>query len=259
MDGVLIDSEPFWREAEIAAFAQVGVSISEADCAATKGWRIDEVVAHWRELRPWSSASNDEVRDAIIDGVIERIEARGEALAGVHDALLQISEAGLRLALATSSSLRIVGAVLGKLGLGDRFEVVCSAQDDTYGKPHPQVFLRTARELGVSPTRVVVVEDSVVGMTAAKAARMRCIVVPEASERRRPEWGLADLKLDSLTAFTLDALWATGALSRSGCPRAMTSRFRAALPRPPVGCPLEVVSWLLLRGLRRACWWVVAG
>lgn len=203
MDGVLIDSEPFWREAEIEAFRDVGVMLTGDDCASTKGWRIDQVVDYWRSRRPWQGVANEVVRDAIIAGVVERVLTRGVPLAGVHASIATIREAGLQLALATSSSMVLVDAVLPRLKLEGAFEVVCSAQDDPHGKPHPQVFLRTAERLGVDPTEVTVIEDSVAGMVAAKAARMRCIVVPEASEADFPHWGLADHKLDDLTAFSL--------------------------------------------------------
>ena len=203
MDGVLIDSEPFWREAEIEVFSRVGVHLTDAECALTKGWRIDEAVAYWHGRRPWQGASVREVSEAIVDGVVTRIRESGVSLAGVHNAIEQVRSAGLNLALATSSRLRIVDAVLSKLELQSVFKVVCSAQDDEYGKPHPQVFLRTARLLEVVPTEVVVIEDSIAGMIAAKAARMRCIVVPEPSEYDRPEWGLADEKLRSLEELPL--------------------------------------------------------
>lgn len=201
MDGVLIDSEPFWRESEIETFAQVGMALRETDCALTKGWRIDEVVAFWRTRRPWRGASDAQMVEKILAGVVQRIERRGVSLPGVERAIEELLSHGIRLALATSSPMPIVEAVLSRLKLVDAFEVVCSAQDDDFGKPHPQVFLRTAASLGLQPMAITVIEDSVAGMVAAKAARMRCIVVPDPSEADLPQWGLADHRLASLSEF----------------------------------------------------------
>jgi beta-phosphoglucomutase-like phosphatase (HAD superfamily) len=66
MDGVLIDSDPFWREAEIEVFRGVGVSLTEADCALTMGRRIDEVVDHWYARRPWTDVGKPEVARATL-------------------------------------------------------------------------------------------------------------------------------------------------------------------------------------------------
>jgi mannitol-1-/sugar-/sorbitol-6-/2-deoxyglucose-6-phosphatase len=93
--------------------------------------------------------------------------------------------------------------VLHKLGIDGAFAVVRSAVDELHGKPHPAVFLTTAAELGVDPVRCLVIEDSVNGMVAAAAARMRCIVVPE---RPDPRFVLAAAALNSLEELTPDLL-----------------------------------------------------
>ena len=77
-----------------------------------------------------------------------------------------------------------------------------SAEDLPYGKPHPQVYLNCANALQVAPVNCVCFEDSFNGMVAAKAARMKCVVVPHASEQDHAKWGAADLKLNSLEQFT---------------------------------------------------------
>ena len=76
--------------------------------------------------------------------------------------------------------------------------VIYSAEFESHGKPHPGVFLAAADYLRVDPLQCLVLEDSVNGMIAAKAARMACVVVPAKDEMDRPEWGLADGVLPSL-------------------------------------------------------------
>ncbi|MBX3209027.1 MAG: hexitol phosphatase HxpB [Labilithrix sp.] len=178
MDGLLIDSEPLWVRAEIEVFGGAGVPLTEDDCALTKGLRVDDVVAYWHARRGFDAAPAD-VEARLVARVVELVRAEGRALPGVESALAAArSESGRRIALASSSPTPIIEATLQRLGLTRTFDVVASAENEAHGKPHPAIFLRTAARLGVSPLECVVVEDSMTGVIAAKAARMKCIAVP---------------------------------------------------------------------------------
>ncbi|HEV2862122.1 MAG TPA: HAD-IA family hydrolase, partial [Pyrinomonadaceae bacterium] len=89
-------------------------------------------------------------------------------------------------------------AVTERLGLAGEFEVAYSAEEEEYGKPHPGVYLTTARRLGVSPAECLAVEDSFNGVLAAKAARMKCVAVPEPAPKADPRFCIADAVLDTL-------------------------------------------------------------
>ncbi len=200
MDGLLIDSEPLWREAEVEVFATVGLTLTLRECEETTGLRIDEVVAHRHAQRPWTEPAQPVVVAQIVDRVIALVGERGAPLPGVDHAIATCRAAGLRLALASSSPERLIAATLAKLGLTDAFEVIASAEHDRYGKPHPAVFLRCAELLGVPPTECLVLEDSLNGVIAAKAARMTCVAVPE---RPDPRFAIADRVLASLRDLAL--------------------------------------------------------
>jgi sugar-phosphatase len=81
-----------------------------------------------------------------------------------------------------------------------------SAESLPYSKPHPQVYLNCAASLGVDPMACVALEDSVNGMIASKAARMRSIVVPAEENSRDPRFVLADVKLTTLESLTASGL-----------------------------------------------------
>lgn len=199
MDGVLIDSEPFWQESEIEAFSRVGLRLTREMCLQTMGLRIDEAVSYWHRRHPWEAARTPrELEDEIVNGVIERIVERGEVKEGVGHALAMFKSRGLRIALASSSAYRIIRAVVERFGLAGEFERIYSAEEEEYGKPHPGVYLTTARKLGVSPTECLAIEDSPNGVLAAKAARMKCLAVPEPLMRGDARIAIADLTLDSL-------------------------------------------------------------
>lgn len=206
MDGLLIDSEPLWVRAEIEVFREVGVALEPSDCARTKGLRVDDVVAFWHARRGFAGATPADVEARLVARVAALVRAEGAALPGVQEALAAARGEGRRpIALASSSPMPIIEAALDRLGLDRAFDVVCSAQTEPYGKPHPAIFLRTAERLGVSPLACVVLEDSVTGVIAAKAARMACIAVPSdpgAGDARDPRFAVADAVVRSLHDVT---------------------------------------------------------
>ncbi|MFA5505956.1 MAG: hexitol phosphatase HxpB [Vulcanimicrobiota bacterium] len=193
MDGVLLDSEPFWRQAEIEVFGALGKELTEEDCMETMGIRIDEVVAY-----RVPDADQAAVVEEILDRMVELVGEHGELLPGVRETLDGLSEWGVPLGLATSSNYRLLHATLKSLSLADTFQIVHSAEEEEYGKPHPGVYLTAARKLGFAPRDCLAIEDSINGLIAARAAQMGVIAVPEKALYDDPRFALADLKLDRL-------------------------------------------------------------
>ena len=198
LDGLLVDSEPLWRRVQVEVFGALGLALGPADCAATTGLRIDEVVRTRYAWTPWEGPSRGEVVDRIVDRMVALVAAEGVVLPGAREAVETCRVAGLALALASSSHERLIRASLARLGLADAFAVVSSAERERWGKPHPAVFLTTLARLGVDPGEAVVFEDSLHGVIAAKAARARCVAVPAAEARDDPRFALADHVLASL-------------------------------------------------------------
>jgi sugar-phosphatase len=215
MDGLLVDSEPLWHEAEIDVLGALGVPLAADACRTTKGMFVGEVTRHWFERYPWSGPPPEEVAVAVVDRVMELIEAKGRLLPGAREAIGSCRGLGLTLAVASSSEYRLIDLVLGRFGIGGEFALVQSAEDEPYGKPHPGVFLTAAAKLGVDPHRCLVLEDAPAGVVAAKAARMACVAVPEAAERDRPAFLLADAVLGSLTEFDAVLIERVGAAHRA--------------------------------------------
>jgi beta-phosphoglucomutase-like phosphatase (HAD superfamily) len=198
MDGVLIDSEPFWRESEIEVFGRNGLHLAEADCILTTGMRIGEVTQYWYERRPWNGPPPENLAGEILRGVIRRVHERGTAMPGLPQAIRLFQSHGLRLALASSSALSLIDAVIDRLELRPQFEVICSAENEPRGKPHPDVYLSAAGKLGLAPGLCLAVEDSIAGVQSAKSAGMKCVAIPLPELRHDPRYNKADLILDSL-------------------------------------------------------------
>jgi len=202
MDGLLIDSEVLWHQAELEILGGLGVPIPTEHSRATKGMYVDEVVATWFARAPWEGPSQAEVVAALLDRVGELATERDVLLPGVREALALVEAEGLDRALASSTPHALIERILRHYDLRESFRFVCSAQDEPYGKPHPAVFLTAAQRLGVAPSTCVVFEDAPAGILAAKSARMACVAVPEAAERDHRVVGIADVVLTSLTELT---------------------------------------------------------
>lgn len=207
MDGVIVDSEGLWRQAERAVFAEVGLALSDADCEKTMGMRSDEVIAYWYGQEPWAGASIEEVETRLTHLMLTLISEKAIAMAGAEHAISIAQRAGHQLGLASSSCPDLINAVLVKLGLENTFRVACSAINEKFGKPHPAVFLTAARKLGVQPELCVAIEDSAAGVRAALDASMRVIAVPPPHLFDDPAYDGAHTKLRSLQDFALELLF----------------------------------------------------
>ena len=115
MDGLIIDSEPYWRKAEMKVFATVGLILSEEDCIQTTGFRFDEVVEHWWHKQPWQGKSKQQIHDEVIDEMEDAITHHAEEMKGVHASLEFFKSSGLKISLASSSAMRFIKATVKKL------------------------------------------------------------------------------------------------------------------------------------------------
>jgi HAD superfamily hydrolase (TIGR01509 family) len=208
MDGVLLDSEPFWQEAEMEVFATVGIRVTREQCIETTGLPLNDVVAYRYKQNPWNHKSLQQISEEIMTGVELRVRTRAVPLEGVMDVLEFFKVRRIPIALASSSDSRLIATVLKKLTLEHTFSVVHSAEHEEYGKPHPGVFLTTAKYMHIPPEHCLVIEDSFIGLIAAKAARMKTIVIPMAAQWREKRFNIADIKLHSLKEFS-EELWAS--------------------------------------------------
>lgn len=203
MDGLLIDSEPLWDRAELDVMASLGVDITRRhELPDTLGLRIDMVVDLWFAQQPWSGPDRQEVTNRVIARAITLIEETRPLLPGVREAVALCKAQRLLVGLASASPLHMLEKVLTMFELRDSFDALASAEKLPYSKPHPQVYLDCAAKLGIDPLTCVALEDSVNGLIAAKAARMRAIVVPAEENQHDPRFALANVKLNSLTELT---------------------------------------------------------
>lgn len=196
MDGVLIDSEPLWQQAQIGCLSEYSVTVTADDCINhTMGKRIDAIAQTWCDLHHLDVAPKM-IEQQIVSRLCQLIVDHGEAMPGVNELLTHLQHHGYRIGLATSSSYEQVDTVMHKLGIAKYFSVICSGDDEQYGKPHPAVYLTAAAKLGVAPKDCVVIEDSLNGLIAARAATITTFLVSQSCQQSK--FAFADQQLTSL-------------------------------------------------------------
>lgn len=196
MDGLLIDTEPHWQATEREVFRELGIEITEEMQSVTFGLRSDEQIRYWYDYRPWKKLSLEEVEERYNITMLNYFREEAQLMDGAKEALDFFSNKQLPLALASSSNMQLINAFLDKFAFHHYFTEVYSAEFEAFGKPHPAVYLETARRLNISPVNCLALEDSFHGLIAAKAARMKTIAVPTHSNRH---FQAADIVLESLT------------------------------------------------------------
>jgi HAD superfamily hydrolase (TIGR01509 family) len=176
MDGLLIDSEPLWLEAETAVMARLGADWTAADQVALLGGSLDRTVRYLmaKARRPATPA---QIAAWLMDGVTGRVRDRGVPLRpGARKLLAGVAAAGLPRALVTGSERGFMDVVLARTGL--RFDALVCADDVSVTKPDPEPYLLAAKLLGTEPGRCFALEDSPNGVASAEAAGCRVIAVP---------------------------------------------------------------------------------
>lgn len=201
MDGLLVDTEPLWIVAMQEVFETIGVSISPELAAQTTGLQTAEVVNHWYEYFKWEGKSKEQVCTEIMESIAEKVLTRGRSMEGMEYALDFFKQRNIKMGLASSSPAAFINLVLDHFRIKHYFSAVSSAEYEVLGKPHPAVYLSCAQKLGSNPLNCLAFEDSINGMIAAKAARMKVVAVPEAHNWNNPKYALADLQLRKLSDF----------------------------------------------------------
>lgn len=198
MDGVLMDSEYLWRIAMIKGFTQHGMPITELQCKQTMGMRFKEVIELW--LKHFElDLPIQLVEDTVMTQLLQLVETKGTFIPGIPEILRFLQARQIPMGLATSSTSVLMNAILNKLQIAELLKVKCSAEFLHYGKPHPEVFLRCAAELAIEAKYCLVIEDSLNGVIAAKAAQMQVIAVPDSDHSKQAQFAVADYQFEKMT------------------------------------------------------------
>ncbi len=181
MDGVLVDSGPWWYEVRAAFAASHGRPWTRDDEVLTMGGNSREWAEVMQRRLGLADVRVGAIQDAVVAGVVQRYRERPAPVIGDAPAEVRRIARHYGVAIASSSHRDVIAATIRALGLAGDLGAIVSSDEVPAGKPAPDVYLLAAERLGVVPTRCLVVEDSINGVRAAKAAGMTVALVPNAS------------------------------------------------------------------------------
>jgi len=204
MDGVMIDSEPLWEKTE-------RILLARRDIEYTPTYR-DQIVGLNQNDSGKLLVDTFELKEKVEDVISERVEILTaiyeeelEVISELIPLLEDLRDNQFKLAVASSSPLRVINFVLDMFSLHEYFPIVVSGECTDDGKPHPAIYLHTADRLEVEPSECVAIEDSINGVRSAKAAGMYCIAVPD-KRLSQEEFQNADLIVSNLSKISPDLI-----------------------------------------------------
>jgi mannitol-1-/sugar-/sorbitol-6-/2-deoxyglucose-6-phosphatase len=201
-DGIIIDSEPLWIEAEIRVFKTIGITLTPELCRQTTGLNTQDSIQYWYNILHWTDKSRFQLYKEIIEAMQILIHERVALKDGFLDVLQLFVDKKLPLAVASASPQKLITTALKKFHLSEYFKIINSGEKEDVGKPHPALYLGAAKKLGIEPVCCLAFEDSFNGAISAKAARMKLVAVPDKHDFETTRFDFADLKIATLKDFT---------------------------------------------------------
>jgi HAD superfamily hydrolase (TIGR01509 family) len=176
MDGTLVDTEPYWIETEFELAKKYGGTWSREHALNLVGNDLIESGRYIRE-HMGIDVEPSQIVEELLDGVVARVERQVPWQPGAVELLAELLAQDVPCALVTMSYKRFVAPILEQLPEGTFSEVV-TGDTVTFGKPHPEPYLKAAGLLGVPPEDCLAIEDSNTGARSAVAAGCTVLVVP---------------------------------------------------------------------------------
>lgn len=206
MDGVLVDSEPIINAAAIRALAEFGIAARPEDFEPFVGAGEDRYVGGVAELhgKPYVL----EMKRRTYDWYLKLLPEMGKAFPGAKELVELLHAKGIACAVASSADrVKVEANLTTVLGVPlELFSAIITGEDVVRRKPHPDIFLETARRLGRRSDECCVVEDAINGVQAAKAAAMRCVAVTTSFSAAALAAAGADLVRNAIAAITPEDL-----------------------------------------------------
>jgi len=202
MDGLMFDTEDLFFKVADQFMMDNGGRFTDEMMANMIGRRAEEAGKVFHSLGGLRHRSVEEIMTDVKTRFYERMLSDSNTMPGLVDLLEHLNKLAIPKAVATSSGRNHAEKLIGHHGLLPEFQFLVTSEDVTQGKPNPEIYLKAAARLGVSPEKTLVLEDSVAGLNAAKSAGAFAVGVPH---RFSPAENMphADLIIDRLNATIL--------------------------------------------------------
>lgn len=202
LDGTLVDSMWLWQAIDIEYLAGFGLEVPDDLGSAIDGMGFSETAAYFKE-RFNIPDSVEKIKETWNNMAYEFYCTRVPLKSGAKDFLKYLKSKGIKTAIGTSNSIELVNNVLDALEISHYFDTVVTACMVNAGKPKPDIYLKAADNLGVAPSKCIVFEDIIQGITAGKNAGMTTVAVADNYSRDSAalKAELADYYIDSFDEF----------------------------------------------------------
>lgn len=195
MDGLLLDTETLWHEAETELFRRHGAEFTHEDQMRVIGTNFETTARYFAERLGWPFERRAELVQESTALMHDRVRMQVNARPGAVELIRGLRDLDVRLGLASNSPRFLVVDALATARLADAFDAIVTSDDVEHAKPAPDIYLLACERLGVDPSEALALEDSSSGVIAAKAAGLTCIAVPMFAET---DVSAADRVIDSL-------------------------------------------------------------
>lgn len=200
MDGVIIDSEPFHEKIERGLLEEFGEFISAEEYSSFIGTTDKHI---WSTLKEkYDLEPSVEELITMKKKKLMKIIHEIPLMSGFKEVLEYFYERNYKIALASSNSRRAVDHMIKQFNLEKYFIVTMSGNDIIHSKPHPEIFLKTAKKLNVRPNECLVFEDAANGIKAAESAGMKCIALDNPNSKKQ-DLSKADLIINNFEDFDI--------------------------------------------------------
>jgi HAD superfamily hydrolase (TIGR01509 family) len=204
LDGVIVDSHPAHKHAWKALLRSFGIEVPDTELAfVLEGQTREDILRHFLgDLTPGQVQRYGARKDAIL----KESSLELNTINGLPEFIAQVEAAGLAIALGSSASRRRVKDTLERLDLKRCFDVMVTGDDVVKGKPDPAIFCHAARGMGVAPENILVCEDAVAGVEAAKAVGMKCLAIAADGRSHILQRAGADRVVPDFTSVSVEDL-----------------------------------------------------
>ena len=196
MDGLLLDTEILWHDAESDLFRRHGGEFTWDDKMAVIGTSHEVTADYFADRLDVPREEGPALVAELQQLMHERVRRAVDARPGAVELVSRLRDVdGVGLGLASNSPRFLVDDALATAGLTGAFDAIVTSDDVEQAKPAPDIYLLACERLGVAPADALALEDSASGIAAAKAAGLTCIGVPQFAET---DASAADRVVDSL-------------------------------------------------------------
>lgn len=207
MDGVLVDSEPVWHHTIMEYVTEHNIPLTLERLTQSMGTRFDLAIEEWQQELGFTTPTTAQMIVDIKQRMVDAFQDPSILMQGARESIQAVKEYGYPVAIASSSPMVLIESIVTALNAKEDIGVTHSAEYETHGKPAPDVYITTAKMLGVPEENCIAIEDSLNGMRSARAANMKVIAIPDERYTSKDSVGdLADIVLDSLEEINKELL-----------------------------------------------------